>query len=194
MKNFGNLNCLKMSTLLYPVVYIATPFALLLPYNLQGFAIFMIMIFKSFASAFTFSLIQSYVVASLENKELLGSKSPLLTQASNHLIASGLWCKNILTHPSNQRSQRNPSRRWPSHRTHGGRYHLRRLSKGRLYRDLLGFRRHYRHDQLHPCDVPMGAYRQAQEGRARESLHHGGRVSDYRYEWSQGRCCSFGCR
>ncbi|CCX30706.1 major facilitator superfamily domain-containing protein [Pyronema domesticum] len=73
MKNFGNLNCLKMSTLLYPVVYIATPFALLLPYNLQGFAIFMIMIFKSFASAFTFSLIQSYVVASLENKELLGT-------------------------------------------------------------------------------------------------------------------------
>ncbi|KAI5810544.1 major facilitator superfamily domain-containing protein [Pyronema omphalodes] len=60
MKNFGNLNCLKIATLLYPRLHYHT-------------ILVVITIHFARTRAFAFSLIQSYVVSSLENKELLGT-------------------------------------------------------------------------------------------------------------------------
>jgi hypothetical protein len=82
-RNFGVLNSLRVCTVLYPLAYILTPFAVLMPTSTtrQG-AIFCVMLIKCLAGVFAFPCTTILLTNSARSLRLLGTLNGVSTSIS----------------------------------------------------------------------------------------------------------------
>ena len=89
-QRFGVLNCLKVVVILYPFVYILTPFAALLPSQLtQQMGMFAIMFLKCWASIFAFPCIVILLTNSASSLRVLGTLNGISASVSSLGRATG---------------------------------------------------------------------------------------------------------
>ncbi|KAL9579900.1 MAG: hypothetical protein Q9212_004817 [Teloschistes hypoglaucus] len=82
-RRYGVLNCYKIVSLSFPIIYLATPFAVLLPTPLtQQTAIFSIMLLKCFAAIFAFPCITILLTNSAVSLRILGTLNGVATSVS----------------------------------------------------------------------------------------------------------------
>ncbi|KAL8797055.1 MAG: hypothetical protein Q9195_000826 [Heterodermia aff. obscurata] len=82
-RSFGVLPCLKVVTIMFPIVYVATPFTTLMPTALsQQTAMFIIMIFKCFAVVFAFPCTTILLTNSAVSLRILGTLNGVSTSIS----------------------------------------------------------------------------------------------------------------
>lgn len=82
-RHFGILPCLKGCTILFPLVYLLTPFTVLLPTPLtQQIAIMCVMLLKSCAGIFAFPCITILLTNSARSLRLLGTLNGVATSLS----------------------------------------------------------------------------------------------------------------
>ena len=82
-RKYGVLNCLKAVTLLYPIIYVVTPFAVLLPTDAARQAtIFGVMLFKCLAGVFSFPCTTILLTNSAGSLRLLGTLNGVATSVS----------------------------------------------------------------------------------------------------------------
>ena len=84
VRHFGVLKCLKIVIVLYPIVYILTPFAVLLPSQLpQQMGMIAIMFLKCWASIFAFPCIVILLANSASSLRVLGTLNGIATSVSS---------------------------------------------------------------------------------------------------------------
>ena len=82
-RRYGVLPCLKVATLMFPLLYVATPFTALMPTAFsQQVAMFAIMIVKSFAVVFAFPCITILLTNSAVSQRVLGTLNGVSTSVS----------------------------------------------------------------------------------------------------------------
>lgn len=82
-RHFGVLNCLKVVTILFPIVYILTPFAALLPSQLmQQVGLLAIMFIKCWGSIFAFPCTIILLTNSASSLRILGTLNGISTSVS----------------------------------------------------------------------------------------------------------------
>lgn len=89
-KSFGVLNCLKLCSVIFPLVYIATPFTALLPTdNLREGVNLVLMAFKGFCAIFSFPCSTILLTNSAASLKVLGTLNGVATSISALGRASG---------------------------------------------------------------------------------------------------------
>lgn len=74
ISQYGVLSCLKVVTIFFPIIYLATPFTALMPTTLsQQIAMFIIMVFKCLAAVFAFPCITILLTNSAVSLRILGT-------------------------------------------------------------------------------------------------------------------------
>ena len=82
-RRYGVLPCLKVATLTFPLLYVATPFTALMPTTFgQQVAMFAIMVIKSFAVVFAFPCITILLTNSAVSQRVLGTLNGVSTSVS----------------------------------------------------------------------------------------------------------------
>ncbi len=82
-KHYGVLNCLRVCTLTFPIVYIVTPFTALLPTpGAQQTVMFLVMFVKCWASIFAFPCITILLTNSAVSLRILGTLNGVATSFS----------------------------------------------------------------------------------------------------------------
>lgn len=82
-RHFGVLNCLKITSLVFPLVYIATPFTSLLPTsNLRQGVMLAIMLVKGFCAIFAFPCSTILLTNSASSLKILGTLNGVATSIS----------------------------------------------------------------------------------------------------------------
>ena len=82
-RRYGVLPCLKIVAILFPVVYVATPFTALMPTNLGKQAtMFVIMLLKCFAVVFAFPCVTILLTNSAVSLRILGTLNGVSTSVS----------------------------------------------------------------------------------------------------------------
>ncbi|MCJ1245879.1 hypothetical protein MMC30_003083 [Trapelia coarctata] len=82
-RRYGVLNCLKGCTLVFPIAYLLTPFAVLFPTPItQQVAIFCVMLVKCCAGVFAFPCVTILLTNSARNLRLLGTLNGFATSFS----------------------------------------------------------------------------------------------------------------
>ncbi|KAL8665642.1 MAG: hypothetical protein Q9202_002146 [Teloschistes flavicans] len=80
---YGILNCYKIVALMFPLIYLATPFTALLPTPLtQQIGMFLIMLVKCFAAIFAFPCITILLTNSAVSLRILGTLNGVATSVS----------------------------------------------------------------------------------------------------------------
>lgn len=80
---YGILNCYKVVALMFPLIYLATPFTALLPTPLtQQIGMFLIMLVKCFAAIFAFPCITILLTNSAVSLRILGTLNGVATSVS----------------------------------------------------------------------------------------------------------------
>ncbi|KAI4205900.1 MAG: hypothetical protein LQ350_000085 [Teloschistes chrysophthalmus] len=91
-RRYGVLNCYKLVSLSFPIIYLATPFAVLLPTPFtQQLAIFLIMLIKCFAAIFAFPCITILLTNSAVSLRVLGTLNGVATSVSAAVVLRRLW-------------------------------------------------------------------------------------------------------
>ena len=89
-RKYGVLNCFKLSSIIFPLAYMATPFTVLLPGSAsQQVAIFLIMLVKSMAVIFAFPCSTILLTNSARSLALLGTLNGVSTSISAMGRAAG---------------------------------------------------------------------------------------------------------
>ncbi|KAL8763949.1 MAG: hypothetical protein Q9184_000392 [Pyrenodesmia sp. 2 TL-2023] len=82
-RHYGVLNSLKVVTIVFPLVYLATPFTALIPHPLtQQMILFLIMLIKCFATIFAFPCTTILLTNSALSLRLLGTLNGVATSVS----------------------------------------------------------------------------------------------------------------
>ncbi|MCJ1353648.1 MAG: hypothetical protein MMC33_003635 [Icmadophila ericetorum] len=82
-RHYGVLPCLKAVAILFPIVYILTPFTVLMPTSLtRQIAIFIVMLFKCWAAIFAFPCTTILLTNSAKSLRLLGTLNGVATSFS----------------------------------------------------------------------------------------------------------------
>ncbi|KNG82655.1 MFS transporter [Aspergillus nomiae NRRL 13137] len=81
-KRFGVLNCLKAMVLVFPVIYLVTPFTALVPESLRHVAVFILMLSKLAATIFGFPSITILLTNSATSLTVLGTLNGVATSIS----------------------------------------------------------------------------------------------------------------
>ena len=82
-RRYGVLPCLKVVTLMFPFIYVATPFTALMPTaTSQQVAMFAIMVIKSFAVVFAFPCTTILLTNSAVSQRVLGTLNGVSTSVS----------------------------------------------------------------------------------------------------------------
>ena len=82
-RKYGILNCLRAVSLLYPIIYVVTPFAVLLPTDAaRQVTIFGVMLFKCLAGVFSFPCTTILLTNSAGSLRLLGTLNGVATSIS----------------------------------------------------------------------------------------------------------------
>lgn len=81
-KRYGVLNCLKVVSLIFPVLYFLTPFTALVPTSLRQVTIFLLMLAKLSASIFCFPCTTILLTNSASSLSVLGTLNGVGTSVS----------------------------------------------------------------------------------------------------------------
>ncbi|KAI9931822.1 hypothetical protein ASPWEDRAFT_37284 [Aspergillus wentii DTO 134E9] len=81
-KRYGALKCSKAISLIYPVLYLVTPFTALVPASLRKFSVFLVMLTKLAASIFAFPCITILLTNSASSLSVLGTLNGVGTSVS----------------------------------------------------------------------------------------------------------------
>ncbi|KAE8145470.1 putative MFS transporter [Aspergillus avenaceus] len=81
-KKFGVLNCLKLMILVFPFLYLVTPFTALVPPSLRHVTVFFLMLAKLSASIFGFPCITILLTNSAASLSVLGTLNGVATSVS----------------------------------------------------------------------------------------------------------------
>ncbi|KAL4871631.1 hypothetical protein BDV12DRAFT_25307 [Aspergillus spectabilis] len=79
---FGVLNCVKASSIIFPILYFLTPYVALVPESLRGVSIFLLILFKLTASIFNFPSITILLTNSASSLSILGTLNGVATSVS----------------------------------------------------------------------------------------------------------------
>ena len=89
-RHWGVLNCLKIVTIMYPIAYVFTPFTALLPtQHSQQIGIFIVMVFKCWATIFAFPCTTILLTNSATSLRILGTLNGLAVSISGLGRAAG---------------------------------------------------------------------------------------------------------
>ncbi|KAL5339343.1 major facilitator superfamily domain-containing protein [Aspergillus crustosus] len=80
--HFGVLNCVKASSIVFPILYFLTPYMALVPDSLRGVAIYLLILFKLTASIFNFPSITILLTNSASSLSVLGTLNGVATSVS----------------------------------------------------------------------------------------------------------------
>ena len=81
-KNFGVLNCTKLVYLIFPVLYLITPFTALVPKPIRNYCVFLLMLTKLTASIFGFPCCTILLTNSAPSLRVLGTLNGVGTSVS----------------------------------------------------------------------------------------------------------------
>ncbi|GAD97163.1 MFS transporter, putative [Paecilomyces variotii No. 5] len=88
-KRYGVLNCLKATSIVFPILHIVTPFIVLLTDPIRSFAVFLLMLFKLFCVIFSFPCCTILLTNSASSLSILGTLNGVGTSVSAIGRASG---------------------------------------------------------------------------------------------------------
>ncbi|KAE8371793.1 major facilitator superfamily domain-containing protein [Aspergillus bertholletiae] len=88
-KRFGVLNCLKAMSLVFPIIYVVTPFTALVPESLRHVTVFLLMLSKLAATIFGFPCVTILLTNSATSLTVLGTLNGVATSVSAVGRASG---------------------------------------------------------------------------------------------------------
>lgn len=81
-KNFGVLNCTKLVYLIFPILYLITPFTALVPKSIRNYCVFLLMLTKLTASIFGFPCCTILLTNSAPSLRILGTLNGVGTSVS----------------------------------------------------------------------------------------------------------------
>ncbi|KAF7597114.1 hypothetical protein BBP40_010588 [Aspergillus hancockii] len=81
-KRYGVLNCLKLMVLIFPIIYLVTPFTALVPESLRHVTVFFLMLSKLSASIFGFPCTTILLTNSASSLTVLGTLNGVATSVS----------------------------------------------------------------------------------------------------------------
>jgi len=88
-KRYGVLNCLKVTSIIFPILHVITPFIVLLSDPIRNFAVFLLMLFKLFCVIFSFPSCTILLTNSASSLSILGTLNGVGTSVSAIGRASG---------------------------------------------------------------------------------------------------------
>ncbi|KAJ9387194.1 hypothetical protein DTO063F5_3289 [Paecilomyces variotii] len=88
-KRYGVLNCLKVTSVIFPILHVITPFIVLLSDPIRNFAVFLLMLFKLFCVIFSFPSCTILLTNSASSLSILGTLNGVGTSVSAIGRASG---------------------------------------------------------------------------------------------------------
>ncbi|KAJ9296721.1 hypothetical protein DTO271G3_4920 [Paecilomyces variotii] len=88
-KRYGVLNCLKVTSIIFPILHVITPFIVLLSDPIRSFAVFLLMLFKLFCVIFSFPSCTILLTNSASSLSILGTLNGVGTSVSAIGRASG---------------------------------------------------------------------------------------------------------
>ncbi|KAL8673415.1 MAG: hypothetical protein Q9168_002158 [Polycauliona sp. 1 TL-2023] len=101
---YGVLNSLKVVTIIFPLVYVATPFTALLPSPItQQAAMFVVMLFKCFAAIFAFPCTTILLTNSAVSLRILGTLNGVATSVSAIGRATGPALSGVMFETGSKR-------------------------------------------------------------------------------------------